>query len=185
MLQWNQLVKAKHQNRQKENTVKMQNVANSSKMSRGTRKMICKEGGNCDYVSPKAGPVMDPVKAKLNQYLREKMVTESSRKEIRVLENVGNIVLPNCLFFQQLTATMTGTVGTTSPVKRTSRDLESGRKTQKATKGLLSENVVARSEKWIQQREQKIKALKQDQFEKSLDGCTFFPTFFTKTKQLF
>ena len=117
----------------------------------------------------------EPLKDKLNAYLKQKDYEMGMYEGIHTFESSGNIVLPNCLFFSEPGFPKTARAMQYRPEMLQIQE----------PKGLLSENVVKRSERWIQQRDQKIESLKKEEYSKSLYGCTFFPTFYTKTKQLF
>ena len=160
---WNNIVKRKQDDKRKENEVMLKKNANTSKMSKGTKKMLSELNTTSNNQKVKTGNMQNRnyVRMKLNEYLNQR------DNKIIETKNIINqdFLLPNYLNHQE----------SQKIVCKTTR----GRKSKIK---LLSENIIVRNEKWSKERNKKLTQLRLKESEKTLDECTFSPVFFTRSR---
>jgi len=152
--QWNKKLNQTKESKRKDNEQKLLSDANSSKMSKGSKKIIRRHSSKQEKVECKTD--RSTIREKLNAYLSQR---ESKHK--------NNPILPNYAYLKPIDNT---------PFRSPNRCL------YLSPKGLLEENMMIRGEKWVEQRQQKLKKLRSKESEKELYECTFTPRFVTKTK---
>ena len=197
LLHWNEVVKEKRENQLIENKLITEFEANKSKLSNGSRRMIAAHTGLrsarcCSYTSlctsqstRNTGPAEQraPIRAKLDVFLQQKCEEQKAtmRNEIRIEDFSKKVILPNCIFFQ----THALTAQTSPENKYKAHRTRTGANNENRKNVLLGEDVVTRGERWIQSKKDKLAELQKKLNKNSYKECTFFPTFYTKTKRLF
>ncbi len=184
MLQWNALVTERRAREMQDSARKLAACANSSKLSKGTTRLIGRVASSTGRdLSARQPPNSakdrnGAVRSRLDEYLQLRAYEDPVPT---CCPSPGHdqdqkLMLPNCLFFQVAATVQSKIQPQMHSVGRRDADPNN--------KPLLAENVVVRSERWIRNRSERLDEMKKRQIAKSLKGCTFFPKFFTKKRSV-